>query len=52
MQDDDLDENLKRISKNLSKLTMSEKMDFLRQESPELFELAKDFNEKVWLRRL
>jgi hypothetical protein len=52
-KDDDfnLEENLERISKNLSKLSKSEKMEFLKQESPELFELSKDFNEKVPFRR-
>ncbi len=45
--DFDENENLEKISKNLSKLSKSEKMDLLKQESPELFELSKDFDEKV-----
>lgn len=41
------EENLERVMKNLSKMSKKEKIDFLKQESPELFELVRDFKEKV-----
>lgn len=45
--DDFTEEKLKKIAKNLDKMTKKEKLDFLQQESPELFELVRDFKEKV-----
>lgn len=45
--DDDIEKNLETISKNLEKMSSKEKIDFLRQESPELFELVRDFKEKM-----
>lgn len=41
------EENLQRVAKNLEKMSKKEKLDFLQQESPELFELVSDFKEKV-----
>lgn len=43
----DDEENLEKIAKNLTKMSKKEKLDFLKQESPELFELVRDFKEKV-----
>ena len=37
------------IAKNLSKLSKKKKLELLKQESPELFELVRDFREKVLL---
>lgn len=44
------EENLERVMKNLSKMSKKEKIEFLKQESPELFELVRDFKEKVDIR--
>jgi U3 small nucleolar RNA-associated protein 3 len=44
---DDKDKNLERIAKNLSKMSKKEKFEFLQQESPELFELVRDFKAKI-----
>ena len=45
---DELSEKtLQRVAKNLDKMSKKEKLDFLQQESPELFELVRDFKEKV-----
>lgn len=45
---DELDqETLKKISKNLSIMSKKEKLDFLQRESPELFELIRDFKIKL-----
>lgn len=41
------DEGVQRVIKNLTSMSKKEKIDFLKQESPELFELARDFNAKV-----
>jgi U3 small nucleolar RNA-associated protein 3 len=41
------DEMLQKIAKNLDKMSKKEKFDFLQQDSPELFELVRDFKEKV-----
>lgn len=41
------EESVERVIKNLSKMSKKEKLDFLQQESPELFELVRDFKEKV-----
>lgn len=41
------EETLQRVAKNLDKMSKKEKLDFLQQESPELFELVRDFKEKV-----
>ncbi len=41
------DENLQKIAKNLSSMTKKEKLDFLERESPELFELIRDFKSKM-----
>lgn len=47
--DEELDqETLKKISKNLSIMSKKEKLDFLQRESPELFELIRDFKLKVY----
>jgi U3 small nucleolar RNA-associated protein 3 len=40
-------ENLQKIAKNLSIMSKKEKLDFLQRESPELFELIRDFKTKV-----
>ena len=40
-------ENLQKIAKNLSVMSKKEKLDFLQRESPELFELIRDFKVKV-----
>lgn len=45
--DRDDDESVQKVIKNLSKMSKKEKLDFLKQESPELFELVRDFREKV-----
>lgn len=45
--EDEIDKNLEKISKNLEKMSQKEKIEFLRQESPELFELVRDFKEKM-----
>lgn len=42
------DESIEKVIKNLSKMSKKEKLDFLRQESPELFELVRDFKQKVF----
>jgi U3 small nucleolar RNA-associated protein 3 len=39
--------NFERISKNLCKMSKKEKFDFLGQESPELFELVRDYKAKL-----
>lgn len=41
------EESVQKVMKNLSKLSKKEKLDFLKQESPELFELVRDFKEKI-----
>ena len=41
------EELMQKIAKNLDKMSKKEKLDFLQQESPELFELVRDFKEKV-----
>lgn len=41
------DENLQKIAKNLSIMSKKEKLDFLQRESPELFELIRDFKLKL-----
>jgi U3 small nucleolar RNA-associated protein 3 len=41
------DDKLEKVVKNLSKLSKKEKIELLKQESPELFELVRDFREKV-----
>lgn len=41
------EDNFEKILKNLTKMTKKEKLDFLQQESPELFELIRDFKSKV-----
>jgi U3 small nucleolar RNA-associated protein 3 len=41
------EDKLEKIAKNLSKLSKKEKLEILKQESPELFELVRDFREKV-----
>ncbi|CAF0854545.1 unnamed protein product [Brachionus calyciflorus] len=46
-EQDEIDQDMKTISKNLSKLSKKEKLDFLKQESPELFELVRDFKQKM-----
>lgn len=45
--DPDDDESVRKVIKNLSKMSKKEKLDFLKQESPELFELVRDFREKI-----
>jgi len=40
-------EDVEKIVNNLTQMSKSEKLDFLRQESPELFELVREFNVKV-----
>ena len=40
-------EDVEKIVNNLTRMSKSEKLDFLRQESPELFELVREFNAKV-----
>lgn len=40
-------EHLKKIAKNLSIMSKKERLDFLQRESPELFELIRDFKLKV-----
>ncbi len=44
---DDKEKNLEKIGKNLSKMSKKEKFEFLQQESPELFELVRDFKAKI-----
>jgi U3 small nucleolar RNA-associated protein 3 len=44
---DDKEKNLEKIAKNLSKMSKKEKFEFLQQESPELFELVRDFKAKI-----
>jgi hypothetical protein len=39
---------LEKIMKNFDNMKKSEKLEFLKSESPELFELIKDFKEKVF----
>lgn len=41
------DESLQKIAKNLSIMSKKEKLDFLQRESPELFELIRDFKLKL-----
>lgn len=41
------DDEIKKIAKNLTKLSKKEKLEFLKQESPELFELVRDFKLKI-----
>lgn len=45
----DLDEqfDVEKILSDLSNMSTKDKLNFLRQESPELFELVKEFKEKV-----
>jgi U3 small nucleolar RNA-associated protein 3 len=45
----DLDEqfDVEKILSNLTNIPKKDKLNFLRQESPELFELVKEFKEKV-----
>jgi U3 small nucleolar RNA-associated protein 3 len=43
------DESIEKVIKNLSKMSKKERLDFLKQESPELFELVRDFKEKVFV---
>ncbi len=45
-------ENLQKIAKNLSTMSKKEKLDFLQRDSPELFELVRDFRLKVSLTSL
>lgn len=45
--DEDEVEDVEKIANNLSRMSKSEKLDFLKQESPELFELVREFNAKV-----
>jgi U3 small nucleolar RNA-associated protein 3 len=40
-------QDLRKITKNLNEMTKQEKLDILKQESPELFELIKEFKNKV-----
>ena len=40
-------ESLQKIAKNLSSMSKKEKLDFLERESPELFELIRDFKVKL-----
>ena len=39
--------DLEKIIKNFDKMNKSEKLEFLKNESPELFELINDFKQKV-----
>lgn len=41
------DEAMQKVAKNLNDLSKKEKLELLKQESPELMELVKDFKEKV-----
>ncbi len=41
------DDRLQKIAKDLSKLSKKDKLEMLKQESPELFELVRDFQEKI-----
>ena len=41
------DQKLEKIAKNLSKMSKREKLDLLKQESPEMFELVREFREKI-----
>ncbi|RNA06434.1 something about silencing 10 [Brachionus plicatilis] len=45
--DDEMEKNFETISKNLEKMSTKEKLEFLRQESPEFLELVRDFKEKM-----
>ena len=42
-------ENLQKIAQNLTSLSKKEKLEFLQRESPELFELIREFKLKVGL---
>jgi len=40
-------ENLQKVAKNLTSMSKKEKLEFLERESPELFELIRDFKAKL-----
>ena len=42
-------QSLEKIKKNLTEMSKQEKLDLIQQESPELFELCKEFKAKVSL---
>ena len=45
--DEEAGTSLEKIKKNLTEMSKQEKLDLIQQESPELFELCKEFKAKV-----